>query len=140
MAGPTAAEDRALGKERLARRIRRWTLVIAIILAIAMYACFGARYVPPRMDTVPDIPAGSFCVIDKRRSTVQAGSHVFLELPGHGVVLSRVESRDGDRLRIVHPNGASAVPDSRTLGALSIDVVIGTVLGAFKPNAGGSGG
>ncbi|MCA8976759.1 MAG: S24/S26 family peptidase [Planctomycetes bacterium] len=134
------AEVRALSRERLAKRLRRITLVVGVSLGIWAYLCWGARWVPIGMDTVPAIPPGSFCVVDKRASTVKIGSHVFIELPGVGVVLSRVTARNGDRIRIEHPNVDSSYPDSRTLGEVPVSAVTGTVLGAFSSAAGTASG
>jgi len=139
-AADSPAEERALATQRMARRIRRITLVLAIVLLGWLWLTYGGRWVPAKMDTVPDIPPGSFCVVDKRPATVQVGSHVFVELSGSGVVLSRVSAREGDRIRILHPNASSSLPDSRTLGEVPVEAVLGTVLGAFKPGGGDASG
>ena len=116
------AEVRALSRERLAKRLRRITLVVGVSLGIWAYLCWGARWVPIGMDTVPAIPPGSFCVVDKRASTVKIGSHVFIELPGVGVVLSRVTARNGDRIRIESAHG-----EIETEAKLTDEVVAGTI-------------
>ena len=125
------AHERAMSRVLLARRIRRWTLVLGIAALVAGYFLFGARWVPADMDTVPAIPPGSFCIVDKRTSAVRVGSHVFVEVPGSGVVLSRVATRTSESLTVRHPNPASRWPDSRTIGSLPLAAVRGTVLGAF---------
>lgn len=134
------AHERATTKETLARRIRRWTLLLGVGALVLGYLCFGARWVPADMDTVPEIPPGSFCVLDKRDRAVQVGSHVFVELPGAGVVLTRVATRDGDRITVRHPNPGSAIPDSRAVGSVPLAAVRGTVLGAFAPDGRSRGG
>jgi hypothetical protein len=126
-----SAEDRALVRERLAKSLRRWALFGMLFVGAYLLYGYGGRWVPGDMDTVPAIPAGSFCIIDRWQSTVMAGSHVFVALPDGRTVLTRVAHREGERITIEHPNPRSSFPDSRTLGPLPVSAVQGTVLGAF---------
>lgn len=121
----------------LARRLRRLTLLVAAGAAIWFFTCFGAKWVPAGMDTVPEIPPGSYCILDKRQSTVQVGSNVFLEVPGTGLLLSRVAAIDGDTVTVRHPNPRSTLPDSTTLGPLPRRCLCGVVLGVFASGDGG---
>ncbi|MCR9247029.1 MAG: hypothetical protein NXI31_18505 [bacterium] len=128
-----SAHERAMQRPKLARRIRRWTLLFGIVAIAWSWLWFGARWVPAGMDTVPDVPPGSFCVIDKRNSTVKVGSHVFVKIPSGEVVLSRVVNRTDDHITIEHPNLTSTWPDSRSFGELPVAAVEGTILAPFKP-------
>ncbi|MCA8948338.1 MAG: hypothetical protein KDE27_02480 [Planctomycetes bacterium] len=132
-AAPRSAEQRALARVGVARRLRRATLVVGLALLVVGYLRYGARWVPAGMDTVPAVPPGTFCVIAKQAGSVQVGSHVFVELPDGREVFSRVATRSGDEITILHPNPHTGWPDSRTLGPLPLSAVRGLVLGAFKP-------
>ena len=128
------AEDRAMSQVRLGRKLRRWGLIPTAILLVWLCLSYGVRRVPDDMDTVPQIPPGAICVIARDSDIAKAGSHVFVRLPDAGVVLTQIESRDGDMIRILHPNAASRWPDSRQFGEVPARAIVGTVLSAFPSN------
>ena len=131
------AHERAMSRVHFAKRLRRWTLVLGMVALAWSWLWYGARWVPAGMDTVPDMPPGTFCVIAKRTGSVHVDSHVFIEIGGGDVVLSQVVGVDraAGTVSIRHPNPESRIPDSRALGSLPLRSVQGTVLGAFKPGA-----
>ena len=117
-----------------ARRVRRGTLVVAVVLLVAAFALFGTQWVPAGMDTVPDVPAGSYCILDKRLGAAQVGRDVFVTTPAGNLVLSRVVARDAETITVNHPNAGAAAPDSRSFGALPLRAVRGTVICVFPPD------
>lgn len=120
---------------RIARRVRQLTLIGALAAGIWVFTCFGTRWVPPGMDTVPEVPPGSYCILDKRQASVKVGSNVFVDVPGTGVLLSRVDTLDGIAITLHNPNPLSQMPDSRALGPVPLRCVVGVVLGVFPRDA-----
>lgn len=127
---------RRMDPQKWARRFRRYTIVFAIVVLVAGFAVFGTRWVPVNMDTVPDVPPGSYCILDKRQSAAQVGSNVFVELPDGELILSRIATRSDDTITLLHPNQASFIPDSRVFGALPHRAIVGTVICVFPPDSG----
>ena len=93
------------------------------------------------MDTVPEMPPGTFCFIAKRSGGVAVDSHVFIKIGG-GTSCSPAwspwitvpaRSRSGTRTRT--PGSRTAAPS----GPLPLADVEGLVIGSFKPNTGDGG-
>lgn len=118
-----------------ARRLRRWSAVLAAAAFTWFLLKFGTAWVPTNMDTVPDVPAGSWCIVDRWSSGLRVGSDVFVDTP-EGVLLSRVATLDADTLTVLHPNGSSRWPDSKHFGVLPRRAVQSTVMVVFR-SAGG---
>jgi hypothetical protein len=116
-----------------ARWIRRFTMLVAIASGIWIFTAFGTEWVAAGMDTVPTVPPGSWCLVDRRASSARPGCDVFVEAPGGALLLSRVAEMDADTLTVLHPNTSSAWPDSRTFGRLPRRQLRGTVVTAFPP-------
>lgn len=133
---PAPARTARFDPARLARWIRRATWISALAFVVWMFASFGTKWVPAGMDTVPTIPAGSWCVVDHRRSSVKVGSDVFFASPDGPMMLSRVTALDDRTVTVQHPNAAAAFPDSRVFGPLPRERLLGTVLVALPPDAG----
>jgi hypothetical protein len=132
----TVPSARKVGFDPLppSRWLRRATWVLAIVAGIVFFAWFGTQRVPAGMDTVPSIPPGSLCIIDRRQGAAKVGSHVFLDVPAGGTVLSEVTAADEEKVFVLHPNAASALPDSRSFGPLPRSSVRSTVLVVFPPD------
>ncbi|MEO6597601.1 MAG: S24/S26 family peptidase [Planctomycetota bacterium] len=120
---------------RMATWIRRITALCAVGLLIFVVTCFGTEWVPHGMDTVPSMPTGSWCVVDRRQSQLAVGDNVFVQVPGKGLLLSRIAELGPDTVTLRNPNDTSTVPDSRTLGALPRRAVKGIVRLALPPGA-----
>lgn len=117
---------------RFGRALRRLTLPLAVVAGIWFWTCFGAIQVPQGMDTMPHIPPGSVCLVDKRGDRVREGHEVFVDVPGGGTVLSRVVQLTPERLVVVqHDATTSSLPDSRAFGPLPRENVRGIVLCVF---------
>ena len=116
-----------------AKRLRRATVVLAVVAFTWFLLQFGTKWVPAGMDTVPGIPPGSWCIVDRWSIGLRVGSDVFVAVPG-GEVLSRVAALDGDTVTVRHPNEHAGAPDSRTFGALPRHAVRATVLVVFPPD------
>lgn len=120
---------------RLARLLRRLILPFAVAATIAFFVCFGALKVPPGMDTLANIAPGSTCIIDKRRSSLQKGSAVFVDLQDGGTLLSRVaEVLPDGSFTVQNDRQESAMPDSDDFGPLARERLRGTVLVVFGPD------
>lgn len=115
-----------------ARRMQRIGWVVAIAAIVVFLLRFGTERVPRGMDTVPDMPPGSLCFVDRSAGSVLVGAHVFLQIPDLGLVLSRVAAVDDQTITIEHPNAHSGWPDSRGLGPLPRACVRSTVLTTFS--------
>lgn len=120
----------ALDPLRVARALRRATMLLGIGAGTWFFVRFGSAWVPPGMDTVPGAPPGSWCIVDRFAGGLRVGSDVFVDSPA-GRLLSRVSSLDGELVRVQHPNDASSWPDSRSFGPLRRDQVAATVLVVF---------
>ncbi|MGE3174106.1 MAG: hypothetical protein AB7O97_15875 [Planctomycetota bacterium] len=117
---------------RLARLARRLTLPLALVLGAALFWCFGAIRVPAGMDTLPEIPPGSLCILDRRDGRLQPGMAVFVDLPDGSTLLSRIEAVDDEgRLIVRNDNARSRLPDSAAFGALPRSAARGVVLVVF---------
>ena len=125
---------RGVDPRRLARLVRRLILPVALLCFLLLYLTVGFLRVPRGMDTMPEIPGGSLCVIDKRSGSVQPGIPVLVDLEDGSTLLSRVIERDEDRIRVRNDNDASRLPDSDELGWLSLSAVRGSVLAVFAPD------
>jgi hypothetical protein len=131
-----AARPRRFDPERLARWLRRATLLGAGVAAVWFFRCFGTERVPAGMDGVASIPPGSLCIVDRRGGSAAVGHHVFADVPGGGTVLSRVAAVEPDGTLVLHnSNAGSAMPDSRAFGPLPRSRVRGVVLVVFPPEA-----
>ena len=124
----------------VARWLRRATWLFAAVVLLWLFLSFSTQWVPAGMDTVPTVPPGSWCIVDRRLSSVRVGCDVFVEPPGGGMLLSRVTELGPDTVTVQHPNPNSDHPDSRTFGALARRQLKGMVLVVFPPDAGGGGG
>jgi len=124
---------------RVGRRLKRWTVVVAVVVFTWFFLQFGTAWVPAGMDTMPEAPPGSWCIVDRWSTGLRVGSDVFVDGP-RGPVLSRVASIDGDDLYLLHPNGASLHPDSRNFGPVRRADVRSTVMVVFRAAAGASRG
>ena len=134
--GATAAEPKRPRAEiapvRAARLVRRFTLPFAVAAGLFFWSRYGVIRVPEGMDTMPSIPAGSACLVDKRGSIVVAGHEVFCDVPDGGTVLSRVVSVTADDAIVLeHDAKESRLPDSRAFGPLPRSAVRGVVLVVF---------
>lgn len=133
-ATPQPARKTAKGFDphRFGRALRRLTLPFAVIAGLWFWTCFGAIQVPKGMDTMPHVPPGSVCLVDKRSDRVQERHEVFVEVPGGGTVLSRVVQITPEGLVVVqHDAATSSLPDSRAFGPLPREAVRGIVLCVF---------
>lgn len=129
---------RGFDPARLARTIRRATLPLAIVAAIVFFQCFGSMRVPEGMDSMPDIPPGSLCLIDKRSGSARPGKAVFVDVPAGGTLLSRVVAVGADgSLRVQNDSPTSALPDSDQFGELPAKALRGTVMVVFAASAKG---
>jgi hypothetical protein len=117
---------------RIARRLRRWTIGLAIAAFTWFLLQFGTAWVPATMDTVPDVPPGSWCIVDRWSIGLRKGSDVFVETES-GPLLSRVAAIDAETVTLLHPNGSSPWPDSKHFGALPRSRVLSTVMVVFPP-------
>ncbi len=121
---------------RAARFVRRAMLPFAIVCGVVLWWCFGVLRVPQGMDTTPEAPPGSVCIIDKRQGSAQPGKLAFVDLPAGGTLLSRITARDErGLLTLTNDRAQSQLPDSRTLGPLPVARVRGTVLVVLLPEA-----
>lgn len=142
-AAPTTAAapaTRGIDPLRLARLARRLTLPLALVAGIAFFACFGAVRVPPGMDTLPSIPPGSLCIVDKRGGAAQVGDEVFVDLPLGGTLLTRVQAIDAEgRLVVQNDRQESQLPDSDQFGPLPRSAVRGVVITTLYSGQGETG-
>lgn len=135
-ADPTLPQPRPVRQgfdpQRAAKVLRRLMLPFAVVAIGVFWWCFGALQVPAGMDTMPAIPPGSVCIIDKRKGSARVGHEVFVDLPQGGTLLSRVVDVDADdRLVLRNDDPQSRLPDSAQLGALPRHCLRGTVLVVF---------
>lgn len=117
---------------RLARVLRRSILPLALLAVVLFLLRFGALRVPAGMDSMPSIPPGSLCLIDKWHSSAQPGDEVFVDLPDGSVLLSRLVAVGEDGSLVVQNDAdASRLPDSDQFGPLPRQRLRGTVLVVF---------
>ncbi len=124
-----ARRQPAFDPQRVARWLRRGTALIAVVGFVWLVMRYSTAWVPAGMDTVPGLPPGSWCIID-RHPALRVGADVFVDAPG-GRIVSRIAAVDDTTVTVLHPNSASSVPDSRTFGPLARTQVHGTVLVVF---------
>ena len=117
----------------IARWVRRATLVFAVIAGSWFFLKFGTRWVPAGINTVPEIPAGSWVVVDRWASGLRVGSDVFIDTP-EGELLSRVSELRDNEVVITHPTRHSGYGDSSEFGALTRNQVRATVVVVFPPD------
>jgi type IV secretory pathway protease TraF len=123
----------AVDPVRAAKVLRRVTVAIAAVLFTWFALQFGSAWVPANMDTVPAVPAGSWCIVDRWATRLRVGNDVFVDTPA-GPMLSRVAALDADTVTVLHPNADSRWPDSRSFGPLPRRAVTSTVLVVFPPD------
>jgi hypothetical protein len=135
---PTASTPR-VDPLRWARSVRRVTFFAGAIAIAWFFLRFGTEWVPRGMDTVPGLPPGAWCVVDRWSRGLRVGSDVFVDTPA-GAMLSRIAALDATSVTLQHPNAASAIPDSRAFGAVPRTNVRGTVVVALQPSGADAGG
>jgi hypothetical protein len=116
---------------RFGRRLRRWTVVLAVVVFTWFFLQFGTAWVPDDMDTIPEAPPGSWCIVDRWSTGLRVGSDVFVDGP-NGRLLSRVAAIDDETVIVMHPNARSAHADSRHFGPLPRSAVASTVMVVFR--------
>lgn len=127
---------RGFDPARLGRTIRRATLPLAIVAAIVFFQCFGSMRVPEGMDSMPDIPPGSLCLIDKRSGPPRPGKEVFVAVPDGGTLLTRVVAVGADgSLRVQNDSPTTRLPDSDQFGDLPATALRGVVMVVFAATA-----
>lgn len=134
----SARAPRRFDPIRVARWVRRATLVLMVGVGLWCFAVLGTERVPPGMRTVPGVEPGSLCVVDRRASSAAVGRIVFVRAGGI-LLLTRVTAVVGDALTLANPDPMAPFPDSRAFGPVSRDQVRGTLLFAFAPDAAGGG-
>ena len=117
----------------IAKWVRRATFVFGVVAGTWFFLKFGTQWVPAGMNTIPDIPAGSWVIVDRWVSGLRVGSDVFIDTP-QGELLSRVTELRGDQVIIAHPYQYSGYGDSAQFGALPRGNVRATVVVVFRPD------
>jgi hypothetical protein len=125
----------AFDPQSFARRLRRWTTVVAVLACTWFLLQFGTAWVPEGMDTVPEAPPGSWCIVDRWCVGLRVGSDVFVDTPD-GRMLSRVAALDAETVTLLHPNAASRWPDSKHFGPVPRRQVHSTVMVVFPVGQG----
>jgi hypothetical protein len=115
-----------------AKWLRRATAVLAVVAFTWFLLKFGTAWVPAGMNTVPDVPPGSWCIVDRWAGGLRVGSDVFVDTPA-GPMLSRVAAIDTEAgtVTVLHPNPDASWPDSRSFGPLPRRAVTSTVMVVF---------
>ena len=121
---------------QIARWVRRITLVVTVAAGAWFFLKFGTRWVPAGMNTMPDIPAGSWVIVDRWASGLRVGSDVFIETP-RGEILSRVTGLTETEVVIENLNRNSSWIDSATFGPLPRANVAATIVVTFAPQSAG---
>ncbi len=119
--------------QRVARWARRFTVVIGVVGLAWFLLKFESRWVPPGRNTNPDIPPGSWVLLDRYASGLQVGSDVLIDTP-HGELISRVSALDAATVTIRHPDPLSTWGDSQLFGALPREQIVGTVVVTLPPS------
>jgi hypothetical protein len=122
---------------RAAHWLRRGTWIAAALLFVWFFVRFGTRWVPAGMNTVPGLPPGAWCIVDRWSRGLRVGSDVFVDGP-NGVLLSRVTALDAATVTVQHPNPNAFWSDSRTFGPLPRSSVLATVMVALPPSGSGA--
>jgi len=135
-----ATDARAPGRRRtrfepaaVARLVRRATWLLLFGAGAVFFWRFGTERVPLGMNTVPSIPPDSWCIVDRGARAARVGSHVFVDVPQLGSLLSRVAAIDADTITVENPDPLAAWPDSRSFGPLPRRCLRSTVLVVFGP-------
>ena len=113
--------------------VRQLTLVFGVIAGSWFFLKFGTQWVPAGMNTVPEIPAGSWVIIDRWSSGLRVGSDVFVDTP-NGELLSRISELRQNEVVLRNPNQHSGHADSADFGALPRNKVTATVVVVFAPD------
>ena len=127
-----SSQPKRLAPTDIARWIRRVTLVLGVTAITWFFLQFGTRWVPKGMYTVPDMPPGSWLILDRWCTGLRVGSDVFVETPD-GEVLSRVSDLTDDEVFITHPSPGSSIGDSSKFGGLPRKNVRAVVVVVFPP-------
>lgn len=120
---------------RYVKGIRRFTVLAAVLTFAWFFLRFGTQWVPRGMDTVPELPPESWCIVDRWASGLAVGSVVFYEGP-LGLMVGRVSEVDGESFAVQNDNTMSRVPDSSSFGKLPRTALRGIVVGALQPSIG----
>lgn len=124
---------------RPVRWLRRATWILALLATALFLSWYGPQRVPRGMNTVASMPPGSLCIVDRRQGAAKIGSHVFVDVPEIGILLSRVVGLDASTITVENPDPASSWPDSRNFGPLPLRCLRSTVLVVFPFDASGAG-
>lgn len=130
---PARSPAPRLQPTRYAKWVRRTGVVVSIVVFTWFLLQFGTRWVPDGMNTLNEVPTGSWCIVDRWSVGLRVGSEVFVDAP-FGELLSRVKAIDGDRIVLEHSNPATIWPDSRAFGPLPRSKVRSTVMVVFRPD------
>ncbi|MFN3240412.1 MAG: hypothetical protein ACE37K_02745 [Planctomycetota bacterium] len=132
-------DARPLLPQRLARIARRATLVLGLVAVAWFLLKFETRWVPPGMNTITEVPGGSWVILDRWTTGLRVGSDVFVRTP-HGEQVSRVKALDAETVTIEHPNPDATWGDSRVFGPLPREQILGTIVVVFAPDREQRGG
>lgn len=119
-------------------RLRPWVtrigLVLTLVLVVLFVRTYGMLTVPPGMDTMPDYPPGTLCVIEKWPGEVQIGAVVFVEVED-GSLLTRVAAVTDGTFQVRHddPRSRFSRLQGEGLGWLPFARIRGLVLSGFVP-------
>lgn len=121
--------------ERAARWLRKLSLPLFALGVLALFWVLELTRIPAGMDSMVDIPPGSTVLLDRRAGSVRAGMAVMVDLPQGGTLLTRLVRCEPDGgLWVENDHRASALPDSRSFGALPAACLRGSVLVVFPPD------
>ena len=94
--------------EVLGRRIRRVALVGLAVAMVFFFTRYGSYRVIAGMDTMPELPPGTLCIIQHDPARVLTGTSVVLvEVEPDAALLTRVAAVLPDGIRIRHDNRES---------------------------------
>ena len=119
-------------------RLRPWVtrigLVLTLVLVVLFLRTYGMLTVPPGMDTMPDYPPGTLCVIEKRPAEVSVGAVVFVDVDD-GSLLTRVAAVADGEFQVRHddPHSRFARLQGEGLGWMPFERIRGLVLTGFVP-------
>jgi len=129
---------RNLLAHRLARAVRRLTVILGLAALAWFLLKYETRWVPSGMNTIEAVPGGSWVILDSWCTGLEVGSDVFVHTP-HGALVSRVSEVLDGAVVISHPNLEATWGDSAVFGPIPIDQVVGTIVAAFAPGDGAGG-
>lgn len=128
---PGTKQDKS---RNLGRKIRRLALFVVAVALVYFFVCYGTYTVVPGMDTIPQYPPGTTCIIQKNPGSVPVGSVVLIEVENGAGLLSRVAAvRDGT-ITIRHDNRESVFVNHEER-SYPIDRVRGLVLAGLLPDS-----